>query len=136
MKTTISDEIIKILDDLGKRFGIAIDWTSENVLPYMETLGKRIVDYEFYTSLFYVGLYAIGLIIAIIMIVYAIKNKVKIIKAIERDGFDFLLLMLSAIFIVIIIILGVFEIPEEVFDIIACKTFPEKIIFEFIKTIK
>lgn len=30
----MSDEIIKVLDDLSKRAGIAIDWTSQNVLPY------------------------------------------------------------------------------------------------------
>lgn len=31
----MSDEIIKILDDLGQRFGVVIDWSSENVMPYL-----------------------------------------------------------------------------------------------------
>ena len=31
----MSDEIIKLLDDLGQRFGIAIDWSSENMMPYI-----------------------------------------------------------------------------------------------------
>ena len=31
----MSDEIIKVIDELGKRFGIVIDWSSENVLPYI-----------------------------------------------------------------------------------------------------
>lgn len=29
----MSENIIKVLDELGKRFGIAIDWSSENVTP-------------------------------------------------------------------------------------------------------
>lgn len=43
---SFSNELIKILDDLGKRFGIAIDWTKQNVMPYIEDLGKRIIKYE------------------------------------------------------------------------------------------
>lgn len=41
----MSDEIIKVLDDLAKRFGIAIDWTSENVMPYLKDLFDRIQMY-------------------------------------------------------------------------------------------
>ena len=134
--TTVSDEIIKILDDLGERFGIAIDWTSENVLPYMETLGKRIVDYEFYTSLFYVGLYVVGLIISTIIVVYVIKNKEKVIEAIDEEMISFIFAIISGIFILAIIVIGIMEMPGEIFDIISCKVFPEKIIFEFIQTIK
>ena len=32
----MSDEIIKVLDDLSDRVGITIDWTSQNVLPYLQ----------------------------------------------------------------------------------------------------
>lgn len=30
----MSEEVIKILDALAEKFGLAIDWTSANVLPY------------------------------------------------------------------------------------------------------
>ena len=42
----MSEEIIKILDEIAKRFGIAIDWTSENVMPYVTDLFGRIVMYN------------------------------------------------------------------------------------------
>ena len=32
----ISDGIIKVLDSLADKFGIAIDWTSSNILPYLQ----------------------------------------------------------------------------------------------------
>ena len=47
----MSDEIVKILDDLGQRFGIAIDWTSENVMPYLQDLMGRYINYEIITSI-------------------------------------------------------------------------------------
>ena len=34
----MSEEVIKILDNLGEKFGVAIDWTSENIAPYLTKL--------------------------------------------------------------------------------------------------
>ena len=34
----MSKEIIAIFDDLAERFGVAIDWTSANVMPYLQEL--------------------------------------------------------------------------------------------------
>ena len=42
----MSDEIIKVIDELGKRFGIVIDWSSENVLPYIQELARRFIIYK------------------------------------------------------------------------------------------
>lgn len=38
---SVSEEIIKVLDDLGNRLGIAIDWTKDNVVPYVQDLTTR-----------------------------------------------------------------------------------------------
>lgn len=42
----MSEEIIKILDDLAQRFGIVIDWTGENVLPYVQELATRFISFK------------------------------------------------------------------------------------------
>lgn len=42
----MTNEIIKLLDELAKRFGVAIDWTSENVMPYLEDLFGRFITYN------------------------------------------------------------------------------------------
>jgi len=47
----MANEIIKVLDNLGEKFGIAIDWSSANVVPYLQDLMTRIVKYETYTSI-------------------------------------------------------------------------------------
>ena len=46
----MSENIIKVLDELGKRFGIAIDWSSENVTPYLQSLMSRFITNEIITS--------------------------------------------------------------------------------------
>ena len=52
----MSEQIIEVLEYLGGKFGIAIDWTTENIMPYVEELFKR------YTTLRVVSL---GMLIAV-----------------------------------------------------------------------
>ena len=61
---TVSGEIIKVLDDLCRRFGIAVDWTSENVLPYLQDLCSRYIQYEVFTSIAWCALPAVVLVIS------------------------------------------------------------------------
>lgn len=42
----MSNEIIKVLDNLAERFGVIIDWTAQNVMPYLQDLYDRIIDYR------------------------------------------------------------------------------------------
>ena len=70
----MSQEIIKVLEYLGEKLGIAIDWTTENVLPYAEQLFKRYVTLKITYS-------SIGTIIGIALAVTAIVLGVKVLKA-------------------------------------------------------
>ena len=47
----ISDEIIKILEYLCDKIGITFDWTSNNVLPYLEQICEKFIRYEIGTSI-------------------------------------------------------------------------------------
>ena len=47
----ISTQIIDVLEYIGGKFGIAIDWSPKNMMPYIESLCKKILQYEVYTSL-------------------------------------------------------------------------------------
>ena len=60
----MSEEIIKVLDDLAKRAGIAIDWTSENVIPYLIELGSKLVKYELWMSILLLVLGALALFVS------------------------------------------------------------------------
>ena len=42
----MSDEIIKVLDYIADKLDIAIDWTAENVIPYVEEVVGKFVTYN------------------------------------------------------------------------------------------
>lgn len=115
----MSDEIIKILDDLGQRFGIAIDWSSKNVMPYLKDLMSRYIDYEVMTSTAWIVIGVILLIGGIIFTIVFLKN-----------GYDCAPLISLGVAICGAVIIGV-----QVFDIITCYTIPEKIIIEYINSL-
>lgn len=36
-----SNEVIKIIDNLCEKFGMAIDWMSQNVVPYLQEVSQK-----------------------------------------------------------------------------------------------
>ena len=115
----MSDEIIKILDDLGQRFGIAIDWSSENMLPYLQDLMNRYIKYETMTSIMWM---VIGMIFLLAGIIFSIK----IVKSEDRDIHSLKL------FPVVLAVIGIVMIMCQISDIITCYIIPEKMIFGYL----
>ena len=50
----MSDDVIKILDALSEKIGLSIDWTSQNVVPYINQLCRKYVNYEIATSVIWI----------------------------------------------------------------------------------
>ena len=75
----MSTEIIKVLDDLSSRFGIAIDWTSQNVAPYIQQLIGRIQGYS-------ITINAIAAVCMVAIIVVAVVWYVKLYKRHKDDN--------------------------------------------------
>lgn len=69
----MSEEIIKVLDDLGKKLGIAINWSSENVMPYLQDLMSRFVNYNIATKITTIVICTIAIILSIIGIIKLVK---------------------------------------------------------------
>lgn len=59
MEVTVSDQIIQVLDALCNKFGLAIDWGAQNVLPYAQELMGKMVSYELWTSVMWIVVFAI-----------------------------------------------------------------------------
>lgn len=129
----MSEEVIKILDALAEKFGLAIDWTSANVLPYLQQLCGKYVTYEIATSvvwiligicLLFVGKYAIG------------KTKYCYGKYKEDlySCYDVATILLG-ILTGCVIVGGIIVILCQTFDIVTCVTFPEKIIIEELQSV-
>ena len=118
---SFSSQFIEVLDALCDKIGIAIDWTSQNVVPYVTDLATRIITYEISTS-------AAWIVIAAIVFLIAWKMTKNMCKADDFDSEWFLGWGIR-------IVVGLFcfsEIGFEVFDIIEAVVLPEKTLYDFI----
>ena len=128
---TISEQIIKILDALCAKFGIAINWTSENVIPYVEVLCKKLVTYEIVTSAMWI------LLVWVLFGASALTLKKLhpwLMKKYNED-YDEIYEVADVALWGITIILGIVMICvtcDQAFDIIKCITFPEMYVFEYV----
>jgi hypothetical protein len=130
---TVSEQIIQVIDALCDKFGIAVDWTGKNILPYIETLCGKLIAYEIVTSIAWIAI----MILLSIGSVVATKRLAPIFKrGIEKEGnwdcnwqigTGFAIAGLIIINLVVVIVIGV-----QIMDIIKCVTFPEMYIFEYI----
>lgn len=114
---TISSQIIEVLNDICLKFGIAIDWSQENILPYLKELAGKYISWEMATSIAWIVGMAIIVVVGIILFVIDIKC-------------DFIgLSVISGIlwFVAICVIV------TQIGDILTCMYFPEKQIVEYVK---
>ena len=107
------------LQELAKQFGLALDWSNENIIPYLQDLAQRVITYEFRSSIFWI---VIGVIIILIGIAAMFLS-------FHFDFADEWFIVAIAAWIVGIIIIG-----DQINDIILCGTLPEKIILRYIQT--
>lgn len=129
----MSEEIIKILDALAEKFGLAIDWTSANVIPYLQQLCNKYVTYEIVTSIIWI-LISIGLLF---IGKYAIQKAKYCWRKYKEDwssDYDFGTTLLGVL-AGCLIVTGIIMIIFQIFDIATCITFPEKIILNELKSI-
>ena len=132
----LSNEIITVLDYLCQKFGMAIDWTSENVLPYIQELFARYISYEIATSIAWMILIpAITLIISIPLTVFNIKaNMEKWNEHWDYDYFPAWGATISWILFGIMSVASIIVICTQVIDIIECCILPEKVILDYLST--
>lgn len=123
---TVSNEIIAVLDAICEKFGIVIDWTASNVMPYLQDLCKRIVSYEIATSVAWIVLQVV-----IVVLAFHIRNK-KVKPIAESDCDDY---SLSGYTIVcaIITVIAFIVICVQAVDIVRALTIPEITIYYFAK---
>lgn len=71
----MSEEIIKVLDNLAQRFGIVIDWTSQNIMPYIQNLMGRYMQYHIASIILALILEIMGIFIFIKVLKSALNKK-------------------------------------------------------------
>ena len=129
----MSEEIIKVLDELGKRFGIVIDWSNQNIIPYLQELFKRFICYRNITACVWIIISIAITISGVVM--FRSLNKWR--KSDDYDDYDDdILALLGYIFSVFITALGIGLIIGNMFGIIKNVCMPEMAIYEYITNIQ
>lgn len=117
---SFSSEAISIIDYIASKFGVAIDWSSENILPIVQNLAGKYITWEISTSIAWI---VIALILEIILIVI-IRNDMEYWKT--DVVFVFGIIGVIALSPVVVF---------QIFDIIKCLTFPELQIVQYLQNI-
>lgn len=136
---TVSEQIIEVLNALCEKFGIVIDWTAENVIPYIAELCMKLISWEIWTSVAWIAFMAVLSIIATVLakrFYPTFKRGVE--ENIRENYYDigwiiasvFAIIPLFAIYLATFIVLCV-----QVMDIIKCVTFPEMYVVEYIQNL-
>jgi hypothetical protein len=128
----MGDEIIKVLNDLGQKFGIAIDWSAENVMPYIKDLGMRFITYRNCMAI-------VWIFISIIMFIVGIICTKKLIKYVKSDSYDDYEdspgVIVSGVCIVCLLIAAPIVFFCNIHGIIQNICMPELTIIEYIKSV-
>lgn len=130
---SISNEIIKVIDALAEKFGVAVDWSSENIIPYLEQLCDKYINYEIATSVVW--------IVFGVFLISSCKWGLRIAQHCEAESEEdeWSDLDLIAVFVrvgtIIAVVSGIAVVITQLFDIVTCLTFPEKIILDEVKSV-
>lgn len=117
-------EIIKVLEFIGQKLGIAFDWSSETIMPYLQELIQKVVRYEIATSMTWIFIFS--------LLLYFGYNIVK--KLRQKAKYQDDLIMLN-ILLATICVIGAIVISNQIFDIIEAVTLPEMTFYNYIQSI-
>lgn len=126
----LSQNVIEIFDDLCKKIGIVIDWSAENVMPYITDLFERFIKFETGTSIFYITL---SIFICIVVGIISLSSR-KLAKEVDYDE-DFpvsRVYFISTIAAIVLSIAAIIVIGCQIYDIIQAIYLPEKTLYDFI----
>ena len=142
----LSEQVISILDDLSKRFGVVVDWSIENILPYAQDLCSRMAKYKLVTHTSTLILLVIMMSIEIFLLskVFSEWKNIKKGKLENNDSIYFErvryygieLTGIGWVFIIVggtLILITAMTIPCCIEDIIECVYLPEKVIIDTIQ---
>lgn len=110
------------LQELAKQFGLALDWSNNNVIPYLQDLAQRVITYEFRSSIFWIVIGSILILMGIGAIIIGFHF--------GGDNAIGLAILAAAL----LWFAGIWIVGAQINDIILCGTLPEKILLRYIQT--
>ena len=144
----MSKEVIEVFNYIGEKFGIAIDWSQENLIPYLTDLWDRFITYEITIKSIWLFLCCLIFIIDILFVVKYYKAYKKSLNE-EADGFFFVeetgpygepyidyrgTFVPSVIILISLSIAALYTFFIAGADLLELLIIPEKFVFELVKS--
>lgn len=117
METT--KQLMDLLDYVGEKFEMAVDWSQTEIMPYLKQLADNIVNYKRQIAIMWI---IAGIVLLILFIAFEI-----IAKAQSSEGYFYMGWAAAVIGAIIII--------YNCYTVIACNTFPEKVVLDYIQEV-
>lgn len=128
----VSEQIIEVIDALCEKFGIAIDWTAENVMPYIEKLCVKFINYEIYTSVAWMCFWCGLTLLCWTITAFLVRGARKLEYPWDDDYVVTYIAIGGLVVSGFISFITVCVIGCQIFDIIEATAFPEKTIYDYI----
>lgn len=148
----MSEEIIKVFDYIGDKLGIAIDYTQENIQPYLEDLWHRFITYEIVVHSIWTFAMLVGIVICSYLIIRYFKAGKKLANDIidplyyikEKHSYhpyeEYVTWRDSGIFLLVAAIAAIVVLTPiiicQISDLIELLIIPEKFVLQLIKTMQ
>ncbi|MPM29864.1 hypothetical protein SDC9_76405 [bioreactor metagenome] len=126
----VSDQIIKVLDNLSEKVGIAVDWSQQNILPYLQELMAKYINYEIMTSI--VWIIVMFVLCAVFFLVAKAFSKRAKKDEWDEDSPNCWAAIAGWVIFGILSFASIFVIVTQTMDIVRCVTFPEMQIIEYL----
>ena len=121
---SFSSQFIEVLDALCAKFGIVIDWTSQNVMPYLADLATRLISYEIWTSMAWIVILGVAFVV-----IWKLTKNARKDDSFNNEGICVCAWVACCFIVIIFVVVAC----VEVFDIIRALTIPEVVIYGFLK---
>ena len=126
-----NNQLVELLKELAHQMGIAVDWTSQNIRPYIIDIMGRLARYEIFTSVIWILFFVIVILIASKLLRMSYKN----LKDEENWTWDEEWFGYSAIVLGGVILFASFCIIIQCYDIGEAIYTPELLLIEQLKSL-
>ena len=126
-----NNQLVELLKELANQMGIAVDWTSQNIRPYIIDIMGRLARYEIFTSVIWILFFVIVILIASKLIRMSYKR----FKDEEDYIWDEELFIPIAIGLSIVILFSSLCIIVQCYDIGEAIYTPELLLIEQLKSL-
>lgn len=69
-----NNQLVELLKELANQMGIAVDWTSQNIRPYIVDIMGRLARYEIFTSVIWILFFVIVILISLKLLKMSYKK--------------------------------------------------------------